>query len=71
MITLAPLATTSNQWLTTGLFLVVVALTLYITFWASQNTRTAGGPGSTAMMSTSPVGQRQLRASTCQPSPVR
>ena len=31
----------SNQWLTTGLFLVVVALTLYITFWASRQNKTA------------------------------
>ncbi len=31
----------SNQTLTVGLFLVVVALTLYITFWASRQTKTA------------------------------
>ncbi len=31
----------SNQWLTIGLFLAVVALTLYITFWASRQTKTA------------------------------
>ncbi len=31
----------SNQWLTVGLFLAVVALTLYITFWASRQTKTA------------------------------
>jgi cation/acetate symporter len=40
-LALAPLATGSNQWLTIGLFLMVVALTLYITFWASQNTKSA------------------------------
>ena len=31
----------SNQTLTVGLFLVVVALTLYITFWASRQNKTA------------------------------
>ena len=41
MITFIPLATASNQWLTIGLFLLVVALTLYITFWASRNTKNA------------------------------
>ena len=41
MITLLPLATGSNQWFTIGLFLLVVALTLYITFWASRNTKNA------------------------------
>ena len=40
-ILLTPLVTGGNQWLTIGLFLLVVALTLYITFWASRNTRTA------------------------------
>ena len=38
---LLPLATTGNRWLTIGLFLAVVALTLYITFWASPPTTTA------------------------------
>src|SRR3954469_2408610 len=41
MIAPIPLATASNQWLTIGLFLLVVALTLYITFWASRNTKNA------------------------------
>ena len=36
---LLPLATGGNQWLTIGLFLLVVALTLYITFWASRQPR--------------------------------
>ncbi|HYP45778.1 MAG TPA: cation acetate symporter [Propionibacteriaceae bacterium] len=36
-----PLAAESNRWLTLGLFLAVVALTLYITFWASRQTKTA------------------------------
>ena len=42
MITTAllPLATGGNQWLTIGLFLLVVALTLYITFWASRSNKT-------------------------------
>ena len=35
-----PLATGGNQWLTIGLFLLVVALTLYITFWASRSNKT-------------------------------
>jgi cation/acetate symporter len=30
---------TSNEWLALGLFLVVVALTLYLTVWASRQTR--------------------------------
>jgi cation/acetate symporter len=38
---LVPLATTGNQWLTIALFLAVVALTLYITFWASRQSKTA------------------------------
>jgi cation/acetate symporter len=38
---LVPLATTGNRWLTIILFLVVVAITLYITFWASRQTKTA------------------------------
>jgi cation/acetate symporter len=38
---LVPLATTGNRWLTIVLFLVVVAITLYITFWASRQTKTA------------------------------
>jgi cation/acetate symporter len=38
---LTPLATDSNRWLTIGLFLAVVALTLYITFWASRQNKTA------------------------------
>jgi cation/acetate symporter len=38
---LIPLAAQSNRWLTLGLFLAVVALTLYITFWASRQTKTA------------------------------
>ena len=38
---LIPLTTASNRWLTIGLFLAVVALTLYITFWASQHTKNA------------------------------
>ena len=37
---LLPLATTGNRWLTIGLFLAVVALTLYITFWASRQNKT-------------------------------
>ncbi len=37
---LVPLAT-SNRALTIGLFLAVVALTLYITFWASRQNKTA------------------------------
>jgi cation/acetate symporter len=40
-LTLIPLATGSNRWLTIGLFLAVVALTLYITFWASRQNKTA------------------------------
>ncbi len=39
--TMLPLATGGNQWLTIGLFLLVVALTLYITFWASRQSKTA------------------------------
>ncbi|HEY5846393.1 MAG TPA: cation acetate symporter [Microlunatus sp.] len=38
--TTLPLATGGNQWLTIGLFLMVVALTLYITFWASRSNKT-------------------------------
>jgi cation/acetate symporter len=38
--TMLPLATSGNQWLTIGLFLLVVALTLYITFWASRSNKT-------------------------------
>jgi len=38
---LVPLATGGNRGLTIGLFLVVVALTLYITFWASRQNKTA------------------------------
>ena len=38
--TMLPLATGGNQYLTIGLFLLVVALTLYITFWASQSNKT-------------------------------
>ena len=38
--TLLPLATGGNQYLTIGLFLLVVALTLYITFWASRSNKT-------------------------------
>ena len=38
--TMLPLATGGNQWLTIGLFLLVVALTLYITFWASRSNKT-------------------------------
>ncbi len=38
---LHPLATGNNRWLTIGLFLAVVALTLYITFWASRQNKTA------------------------------
>jgi cation/acetate symporter len=41
MIMITPLATAGNQFLTIGLFLLVVALTLYITFWASRNTKNA------------------------------
>ena len=37
---LVPLAT-GNRWLTIGLFVLVVAVTLYITFWASRQTKTA------------------------------
>ncbi len=41
MITaMLPLATGGNQFLTVGLFLLVVALTLYITFWASRSNKT-------------------------------
>jgi cation/acetate symporter len=36
-----PLATGSNRALTLGLFLAVVAVTLYITFWASRQNKTA------------------------------
>ncbi|HLT61433.1 MAG TPA: cation acetate symporter, partial [Microlunatus sp.] len=50
MITMIPMATESNRFLTIALFLVIVALTLYITFWASRHTKTttdyyAGGRG--------------------------
>ena len=38
--TMLPLATGGNQYLTIGLFLLVVALTLYITFWASRSNKT-------------------------------
>ena len=38
---LLPLATTGNRWLTIALFVAVVALTLYITFWASRQSKTA------------------------------
>jgi cation/acetate symporter len=38
---LMPLATTSNRWLTIGLFFAVVALTLYVTFWASRQNKSA------------------------------
>lgn len=41
MITIIPMATESNRLLTIALFLVIVALTLYITFWASRNTKNA------------------------------
>jgi cation/acetate symporter len=37
---LVPLVT-GNQTLTIGLFLAVVAVTLYITFWASRQSKTA------------------------------
>jgi cation/acetate symporter len=40
MVTMMPLATGGNQFLTIGLFLIVVALTLSITFWASQSNKT-------------------------------
>jgi cation/acetate symporter len=40
-VVLLPLATDSNQWLTLGLFFAVVALTLYITFWASRQNQSA------------------------------
>ena len=40
-LALVPLATGGNRGLTLGLFLVVVALTLYITFWASRQNKTA------------------------------
>ncbi|MFC7623238.1 cation acetate symporter [Microlunatus sp. GCM10028923] len=36
-----PMATESNRFLTIALFLVIVALTLYITFWASRHTKNA------------------------------
>ncbi|WP_246322347.1 solute symporter family protein [Microlunatus parietis] len=35
------MATESNRFLTIALFLVIVALTLYITFWASRHTKNA------------------------------
>ncbi|HEX8511397.1 MAG TPA: cation acetate symporter [Propionibacteriaceae bacterium] len=41
LLVVAPLATDANRWLTIGLFLAVVALTLYITFWASRQNKTA------------------------------
>lgn len=41
MITMIPLETESNRFLTIALFLVIVALTLYITFWASRHTKNA------------------------------
>ncbi|WP_152361170.1 solute symporter family protein [Microlunatus speluncae] len=41
MITIIPMATESNRFLTIALFLVIVALTLYITFWASRHTKNA------------------------------
>ncbi|GAB3752323.1 cation/acetate symporter [Microlunatus parietis] len=41
MITMIPMATESNRFLTIALFLVIVALTLYITFWASRHTKNA------------------------------
>ena len=37
MVTMMPLATGGNQFLTIGLFLIVVAATLSITFWASRS----------------------------------
>jgi cation/acetate symporter len=40
-VVIVPLATTGNRWLTIVLFLIVVAITLYITFWASRQTKTA------------------------------
>lgn len=39
-LTLLPLATEDNRGLTIGLFLVVVAITLGITFWASRQNKT-------------------------------
>ena len=39
-VLLVPLAT-GNRALTIGLFLAVVAVTLYITFWASRQSKTA------------------------------
>lgn len=39
MIIVVPLVTGSTQWLIAGLLLLVVALTLAITFWASPSTR--------------------------------
>src|SRR6476661_2346512 len=40
MVTMMPLATGGNQFLTIGLFLIVVAATLSITFWASRSNKT-------------------------------
>jgi cation/acetate symporter len=37
---LLPVAAIGNRWLTIGLFIAVVAVTLYITFWASQQSKT-------------------------------
>lgn len=38
---LAPLVTDSNRWLIAGLLLITVALTLAVSFWASQRGRSA------------------------------
>ena len=41
VVWLVPMDAATNRWLTIGLFAAVVALTLYITFWASRQSSTA------------------------------
>ena len=41
VLLLVPMDAATNRWLTIGLFSAVVALTLYITFWASRQSSTA------------------------------
>ena len=66
---LLPLATIGNRWLTIGLFLAVVAVTLYITFWASQQSKTtadyyAGGRSFTGFQNGLAIGGDYMSAAS-------
>src|SRR5687767_3207265 len=66
---LLPLATIGNRWLTIGLLLAVVAVTLYITFWASQQSKTtadyyAGGRSFTGFQNGLAIGGDYMSAAS-------